>query len=261
MRINIKHLLSISFSLLVIHTGHVIAVTDAELEALEQQIEQQEVDKKRKAEAEARRKAEAKRKAEEEAKRKPEEERKRKAEEEKRLLELEKQRQEEEQKRLTEEKIIEEEKRKAEKARLAELEQKLQEEEARQRAEEEKRLLELEKERNRVPQAILGEWQSGQGGWRAGFTMVFSETDDGQIDGIYYPFLSSGEIIGSLEGNTLSGLWFQSGALQSCPETRNGTTHWGHFSFQFINNFTEFIGKWGYCEEEPTKNWKGKKIK
>ena len=88
----------------------VIAVTDAELEALEKQIEQQEVEEKqqaevkekKKAETEAKQRAEAKRKFEEETKRKAEAEAKRKAED-ARLAELERQRQEDEAKKKAEE--------------------------------------------------------------------------------------------------------------------------------------------------------------
>jgi hypothetical protein len=106
---------------LILTVGHltsVTAVTDAELEALEKQIEQLEskeikqieAAEKKKAEVETKRKAEQKRKAEIEI-------------EKKRLVELEKKRLEEEQIRL------EEDRRKLEEAQLAELERKRKEEE------------------------------------------------------------------------------------------------------------------------------------
>ena len=85
----------------------VSAVTDAELEALEKQIEQQEVEEKKKAEVEAKQKAEErkarleKQKLEEEQKRLAEEKRKL---EEAKLIELERQRQEETKKRVEKEK-------------------------------------------------------------------------------------------------------------------------------------------------------------
>jgi len=94
------------------------AVTDAELEALEKQIEQQEAEEKKQAEAEAKRKAEAEAKWKAEQKRKAEVEA-----EKKRLSELEKQLQEKQRK-------FEDEKKKIEEARLAELEQRRQEEAA-----------------------------------------------------------------------------------------------------------------------------------
>jgi chemotaxis protein histidine kinase CheA len=103
----------ILFSSLILVVGHlttVAAVTDAELEALEKQIEQLESEEKRQAEAAENKKAEGKRKAEQ----------KRKAE-----AEMEK-------KRLAEQKRIEE-------ARLAELERQRKEKEAKKRAEEERK--------------------------------------------------------------------------------------------------------------------------
>ncbi len=110
------------------------AVTDAELEALEKQIEQQEVEEKRQAEEEAKRIAEENRKLKAEKKRFAEEKIKRKAEEkaakeeeERRINEIvEKRLAEEEMKRKQVSKKKAEEEKKEE-ARLAELERQLQE--------------------------------------------------------------------------------------------------------------------------------------
>ena len=106
--------------LMVGHIPTVIAVTDAELEALEKQLEQQEMEAKRKAEAEAKRKAEEeeKRLAEQQA-----EEKKKQEAEEKRLDELEKQLIEKE-RRLAEQQAEEKKKQEAEEKRLADEEAK-----------------------------------------------------------------------------------------------------------------------------------------
>ena len=110
---NLKTTLSLIISLIltVSYLSHVQTVTDAELEALEKQIEQQETVEKQRLE-------EKKQLLEKQA----EEKRKKEAKEKQRLAEEEKQRQEEQIQ-------IEEEKKKQEKARLAELERKQQEEE------------------------------------------------------------------------------------------------------------------------------------
>jgi chemotaxis protein histidine kinase CheA len=113
MKSKIAHSFIICLILTVGYFTQVQAVTDAELEALEKQIEQQEAEEKQQAETEAKRKADEKRKAEAEA-------------EKKRFVELEKQRQEEKRKK------------EAEKKRLTELEQQRLEQEARKKAEEEK---------------------------------------------------------------------------------------------------------------------------
>ena len=113
MKSKVTHSLIISLILTVGYLPIVTAVTDAELDALEKQIEQQEAEDKKEAEAKAKRKAEEKRKdkAEAEAKRKAEA---KKLAEEKRKLE-------------------------ADKKRLAEEEMKRQEKEVKKRAEEEKK--------------------------------------------------------------------------------------------------------------------------
>jgi flagellar biosynthesis GTPase FlhF len=117
MKSKLVHSFIVSLIIIFSHQTSVTAVTDAELEALEKQLEQQETEEKKQTEAEAKRKAEQKRKAEAEA-------------EKKRLVELEKQRMEEEQRQLENEKRkFEEEKKKLEESRLAELERKRQEEE------------------------------------------------------------------------------------------------------------------------------------
>jgi len=107
--------LIISLILTIGYLSPAQAVSDAELEALEKQIEQLEVEEKEQAEAEAKRKVEQKRKAEAEAKRKAEVEAKKQAEEKR--------------------------KQEAEEKRLAEEETKRKEEEVKKRAEEEKLLI------------------------------------------------------------------------------------------------------------------------
>ena len=121
------HSLMICLLLMVTHQNHVHAVTDAELEALEKQIDQQEVKEKKQAEAEAKRKAEEKR---HKAEQKRKNEIKRKAEEEKRRqheVELDKQKQQEEQKRLADKRLAEKQRQQenANRLRQAEIERKI----------------------------------------------------------------------------------------------------------------------------------------
>ena len=118
MKSKTTHSLIISLILTAGHLTSVTAVTDAELEILEKQIEQQEVEEKQKAEAETKRKAEEKRKVEEEVKRKAEKAR---------LAELERQRQEEEAKlvELEQQRKAEEEKKAKYNALITEAEQAL----------------------------------------------------------------------------------------------------------------------------------------
>lgn len=134
-----SHSLIACLILTVGYLSPVQAVTDAELEALEKQIDQLELEEKKQAEAAAKRKAEQKRKAEAEA-------------EKKRFVELEKQRQEEQRR-------LEEEKRKLEEARLETVEQQRQEAEAKRLAEEEqKREEEIARSKITVLQSDTTDW-------------------------------------------------------------------------------------------------------
>jgi hypothetical protein len=254
MKSKAAHSLIVSLILTVGYLSPAQAVSDAELEALEKQIEQQESEEKKQAKAEEKKKAEEKRKAEAEKKQ---------------LIEL-------------EQKRIEEEKRKKEESRPAELEQQRQEEEAKKKANEQQRLLELEKKRlekegkrialekeklleekhmeeqhqlrKRIVQAILGKWQTDFG------VLIFYEISDEQIGGNYSGlFVNDGTIIGNLEEDRLSGYWFQNSSARGCSKEHNGYAYWGHFVYQFQHKYREFKGKWGYCDEEKTNKWNGKK--
>ena len=129
------------------------AVSDAELETLEKQIEQQEAEEKIQAEAAATRKAEAEVRRKSEAEKQAEEKRVKEIVE-KRLSELEKQRQEEE-------------KRELEKTSQAELERKRQEEEAKRFALEEQKRIDEEAAKAKVTvvffrsSAFTGSLQTG----------------------------------------------------------------------------------------------------
>lgn len=66
-----------------------------------------------------------------------------------------------------------------------------------------------------------------------------------QITGTYE--YAGGKIEGTLSGSTLTGWWYQT----------NGK---GRLTFVFKNDFSEFTGKWGYDNNEPSSGWTGKKI-
>jgi hypothetical protein len=55
-----------------------------------------------------------------------------------------------------------------------------------------------------------------------------------------------GRIEGTLNGNALTGWWYQS----------NGK---GRLEFVFNNDFSAFTGKWSYNEAEPSSKWNGQK--
>jgi len=58
---------------------------------------------------------------------------------------------------------------------------------------------------------------------------------------------SNGRIEGTLNGHTLTGLWFQD----------NGK---GKFVFEFNSDFSGYTGKWGYNDATPSGKWNGTKV-
>ncbi|MFV0605626.1 MAG: hypothetical protein ACK5NK_07280 [Niabella sp.] len=73
--------------------------------------------------------------------------------------------------------------------------------------------------------------------------LTFRQTGK-QITGTYKH--QNGRIEGTLNGRTLTGLWFQD----------NGK---GKFVFEFNSDFSAFLGKWGYNDAEPSSKWDGKR--
>jgi len=70
---------------------------------------------------------------------------------------------------------------------------------------------------------------------------------------------AGGRIIGGLNGRRLTGIWVQNTSPKRCNPARDGSYHWGRMEFTFNQKLNEFNGIWGYCEDLPTAEWKGKK--
>ena len=165
--------------MLACFTMQVSAVTEAELEALEKQIEQQEAERKQQLQEaeEARRRAEKEqRKAEE--RRQAEAEAKKRAEEEERRLEEMRQAAELEQERLqAEQQRLDEERRIAEQARLEELERKRIEEEAREKVEREK-MEKYVRIMNEAEQALAGkDYELAEEKYRQALVLYENDSD------------------------------------------------------------------------------------
>jgi uncharacterized cupin superfamily protein len=80
------------------------------------------------------------------------------------------------------------------------------------------------------------------GVYKTDFNEMTLQQNGNQVAGTYKH--SGGRIEGTLHGNTLTGWWYQT----------NGK---GRFTFVFNSNFTSFIGKWAYNNDEPNRNWNG----
>lgn len=71
----------------------------------------------------------------------------------------------------------------------------------------------------------------------------------------------SGKLQFSLSGTTMTGIWIEPSSAQECESDRGGSNYWGKFEFIFDEEFTSFLGSWGYCEEAPIAEniWDGTK--
>lgn len=62
--------------------------------------------------------------------------------------------------------------------------------------------------------------------------------------------LLDGVVKGTLDGNILTGMWFQSHTDGDCP----------YGSFKLIFTGDMFTGKWGYCRNLTDGDWVGRRI-
>lgn len=102
--------------------------------------------------------------------------------------------------------------------------------------------------------------KSPEGNFSTGYgNMTFPDGSSNKITATY-EYYSDSRIIGNLSELVLTGKWVQPEGTSACKEKNEGTHHWGKIRFAFDNNFINFSGLWGYCDEEPDKSWGGSKI-
>ncbi|HZK61882.1 MAG TPA: hypothetical protein VFC41_07370 [Anaerovoracaceae bacterium] len=87
--------------------------------------------------------------------------------------------------------------------------------------------------------------QNTSGVYNTDFKEMTISQNGNMVTGTYKH--SNGRIEGTLNGLTLTGLWFQD----------NGK---GKFVFEFNSDFSGYIGKWGYNDATPSGKWNGTKI-
>lgn len=77
---------------------------------------------------------------------------------------------------------------------------------------------------------------------------------NGEVDGAYPD--RDGVMRGRINAaGEISGIWTQPRSDHPCRDARGGTKAWG--TFQIAGIYTrQPIGYWGYCSEDPNRNWK-----
>jgi len=95
---------------------------------------------------------------------------------------------------------------------------------------------------------IEGIWKSSEGD-------ISFQQQGNRISGSYPQ--DNGEIVGTMQHDTLHGYWIEDNSAQRCATPQNGRYFWGKIQLHFTGN--SFSGQWGYCNDRPSKNWTGQR--
>lgn len=112
------------------------------------------------------------------------------------------------------------------------------------------------------PKTLRANAQTAQGLWDGddwGDTIIYARPRDGII-ATYTE--DNGRIYGTLQGRQLTGIWVEDAAATKCDKpspTPNPRMYWGNVILHFNEDFTEFLGEWGYCDDTRDRTWVGKR--
>ena len=104
------------------------------------------------------------------------------------------------------------------------------------------------------PANFTGDWATSDNTFN---TMHFTQTGD-HAKGPYD--FKNGRADGDVSDGTLTGFWAQSGSSQKCESQKLDSYFWGKLELRLQADGT-FTGVWGYCEDKPTKEFTGKRVK
>lgn len=96
--------------------------------------------------------------------------------------------------------------------------------------------------------SIEGTWGSSEG------DITFRQNGS-KVSGRYSQ--DNGEIIGRIKGSDLDGYWIEDHSDKRCGSQKNGRYFWGKIQWRFDGD--RFSGKWGYCEDSPSRQWTGQR--
>ena len=58
---------------------------------------------------------------------------------------------------------------------------------------------------------------------------------------------------------TFRGFWDKPKAKKKCSRKKSGLSYWGKIEFRLSSNEDSFTGVWGYCDNQPSRDWSGTK--
>ncbi|MBD2654084.1 hypothetical protein H6G45_11435 [Synechocystis sp. FACHB-383] len=94
------------------------------------------------------------------------------------------------------------------------------------------------------------------GNWTSSWGNISLNQNGANVTGYYAK--PDQQLEGTMSGNILSGYWTKSSSGRRCTTSRNGSFYWGRVNLVF--NGPTFSGLWGYCGDEPTRNWSGNQV-
>jgi hypothetical protein len=61
--------------------------------------------------------------------------------------------------------------------------------------------------------------------------------------------LKHGRVIGTVAGDSFTGMWMQTSSPRRCTSEQNGSVHWGRFTLQMGPGGSYWKGRWSYCDD------------
>lgn len=89
--------------------------------------------------------------------------------------------------------------------------------------------------------------------------MTVTQWDRDGFRGVYE--YAGGRLVGTINGSTVTGYWYQETSPIACRRSREGSSHYGSFSFRFSADRDGFTGRWSHCEDAPDREWNGRFVR
>lgn len=67
----------------------------------------------------------------------------------------------------------------------------------------------------------------------------------------------NGRIFGTAANHQFDGYWAETSSSRRCSSSKDGTYYWGRLVMAFDSTYSAFEGKYGYCDDTPSRKWDG----
>jgi hypothetical protein len=105
-----------------------------------------------------------------------------------------------------------------------------------------------------APVSFAGAWATSDDT----FNTMHLKQDGDHVTGPYD--FREGRAEGTVKDSTLDGVWAQSGSSQECASQKLGSSFWGRLQLHHEADGS-LKGVWGYCDEDPSREFTAKKVK